>query len=448
MASSSIWAILASSIRQPTAIAAYASVGMHAMLGVALPSLPFFADVPLLSGEISPQGNQVGVVELSPQDFSRLPLAVTMPSSVNAGLSDIPVRSPQYPIPDLSQLPNAQLRGNLPSRPLPGPQQTPQPPRSTASIPYQYPIQPAPNNPVAGNRPNALPPRPSKTIVRPPSRLSPTPNPGNTPNPNRPQSPFDIANAGEDFRLREYENPGDQLPRPRQSGIAAVFNQPNRSRPEKTAEGSGVAAAPTPPDADPAEGAIAAQPGSPDNSVLRDIETRRNSLRRNPIDTTDAEAEENNAQWLASVTAQPRALTITGTYPEDACLRRLSGTSVYGVEVQPGGGVGNVNLIRSAGHQIFNDQARSQVTSMGFPSVNRPTPFKVTVSFTYDRNQCPSLAVPAQPEPSPSPDKPEAEAAVDSNPSPNPEASPDPDTPPDPDANATREPDPDAAPAE
>ncbi|WP_072620560.1 energy transducer TonB [Spirulina major] len=436
----SIWAILASSIRQPTAIAAYASVGMHAMLGVALPSLPFFADGPLLSGDVGSPRNQVGMVELSAQDFSRLPLAVTMPASVSAGLPDIAVRSPQYPIPDLNQLPNSPLRSNPSSRPLPGPQQSPQNPGSAATIPYQYPIQPAPNNSGAGDRPNALPPRPSKTILQPPSRLSSAPNPGNParPNSNRPQSPFDIANAGDDFRLQEYENPGDLLPRPRQSGIAAVFNQPNRSRPEKTAEGSGAATAPTPPAADPAdpsEGAIAAQPSTPENPVLRDIEARRDSLSRNPINTTDAEADENNARWLASVTAQPRALTVAGIYPDDACLRRLSGTSIYGVEVQPGGTVTNVELIRSAGHQIFNAQARSQVTSLSFPEVNRPTPFKITVPFTYDRDQCPTLAVPARPEPSPTPAEtpaaeetpPETEAAVDSDSSPDPAASPDPD---------------------
>lgn len=441
----SIWAILASSIRQPTAIAAYASVGMHAMLGVALPSLPFFADGPLLSGEGGAPRNQVGMVELSAQDFSRLPLAVTMPTSANAGLPDLAVRSPQYPIPDLNQLPNSPIRSNPSSRPLPGPQQSPQNPRSTAAIPYQYPIQPIPNNSGGGDRPRPLPERPSKTIVRPPSRLSPTPDPNNTARPNPPQSPFDIANAGEDFRLREYENPGDQLPQPRQLGIAAIFNQPNRSRPEKTAEGSGVATPPAEPGTETNPSEIAAQPSTPENPVLRDIQARRDNLRSNPIDTTDAEAEENNAQWLASVTARPRALEIPGQYPEDACLRRLSGTSIYGVEVQPDGTVTNVELIRSAGHQIFNDQARSQVTSLGFPSVNRPTPFKITVPFTYDRNQCPGLAVPAQPEPSPSPD-----ADVNPDPRPDPEARPNSAANPDPETDANREPDasPDADPVE
>ncbi|MEA5421566.1 TonB family protein, partial [Spirulina sp. CCNP1310] len=213
---------------------------------------------------------------------------------------------------------------------------------------------------------------------------------------------FEVADENPNFQLQEFENPAELLPRPRGAEQLARQNPPN---PDQAA----IIVPPPSPEKAPEEGSTAspseAIAARREETVLSEIEQRRENLRSNPIDTTAAEAEENNARWLAAAVVEPRALTVAGNYPEDACLRRLSGTTVYGVEVRPDGSRGEPQLLQSAGHKIFNDQARSQLGSVSFPAVNRPTPFRVTVPFTYNPETCPGLAVPT-PEPTPTPPRP------------------------------------------
>jgi len=395
MASFSIWAVLAQGLRQPTAIAAYASVGMHAMLGVALPSIPWFANASLLGDGSATPRNQVNLIELSAADLNRLPLAVTMPQASNFGelpMNAIPGQPPNIAnLPDPMPLntPNRPNRPNLP--PLDNQAQTPRgatPPAQ--NLPYNYRVTPPPPPRTNNTRPPQTPPRPT-------SRLIPTnpPNPNRTPPQDRRIPQFEVAEGNPNFQLREFDNPAELLPRPRGAEQLARQNPPN---PDQAAI---VIPRPDPEKA-PEEGSTASNPVAArrEETVLSEIEQRRENLRSNPMNTTEAEAEENNARWLAAAVVEPRALTVTGTYPEDACLRRLSGTTVYGVEVQPDGSVGEPQLLQSAGHKIFNDQARSQLNAVNFPTVNRPTPFRVTIPFTYNPETCPGLAVPeATPEP-------------------------------------------------
>ncbi|TVQ51544.1 MAG: hypothetical protein EA366_15325, partial [Spirulina sp. DLM2.Bin59] len=214
------------------------------------------------------------------------------------------------------------------------------------------------------------------------------------------QSPipqFEVADENPDFQLREFDNPADLLPRPSGSEPLARRPLPNPEQAAILVPG---------PEKAPEEGSRSTDSDTlaarREEGLLSDIEARRENLRSNPINTTEAEAEENNARWLAAAVVEPRALTVVGNYPQDACLRKLSGTTIYGVEVRPDGTKGEPQLLQSAGHKIFNDQARSQLSSIGFPTVNRPTPFRVAVTFNYNPETCPGLAVPeATPEPSP-----------------------------------------------
>lgn len=406
MASSSIWTVLAQGLRQPTAIAAYASVGMHAMLGVALPTIPWFADVPLLGDTSTTPRNQVNLIELSAADFNRLPLAVTMPQSPLGDLPELPMDTMPGAMPNIANLPTP-TPSNTPNRPNFPPlgnqvqrgatQRGATPPAQDPL--YSYGITPTPQTRNNTNRaiPPNTPPRPTDR------RIS-----GNSPNQNQPTPQdrriphFEVADENPNFQLQEFDNPADLLRRPSGADQLARRNPPN---PEQAA-----ILVPSPgPEKAPGEGSTATESETlaarREESVLSDIEQRRENLRSNPINTTEAEAEENNARWLAAAVVEPRALTVAGNYPQDACLRRLSGTTVYGVEVRPDGGKGEPQLLQSAGHKIFNDQARSQLTAISFPAVNRPTPFRVTVTFNYNPETCPALAVPeATPEPNPTPE--------------------------------------------
>jgi TonB family protein len=67
-----------------------------------------------------------------------------------------------------------------------------------------------------------------------------------------------------------------------------------------------------------------------------------------------------------------KELSLTGTYPKAACLKQLKGTAIYNVLVDGNGKSTNLDLIRSAGYPIFNDQARQQINSHSFEKAGEP----------------------------------------------------------------------------
>lgn len=131
--------------------------------------------------------------------------------------------------------------------------------------------------------------------------------------------------------------------------------------------------------------------------LVADIRLLGNSLQKNETDTTEQEARKNYNNWLKSIKAEKaQNLKIAGTYPKDACIRKLEGTTEYGVVVNPEGKVSNLELIRSAGYPVFNQQALQNITNRSFENkTGKPQPHRVEVNFQYDRKICPSLSLPA-----------------------------------------------------
>ncbi len=127
---------------------------------------------------------------------------------------------------------------------------------------------------------------------------------------------------------------------------------------------------------------------------IRDISA---SLKKQKIATTDEEARKNYLTWLTKVkTTEPEAIEIEGIYPRDACIRRLEGTSVYGVIVDINNAVVALELIKSANYPIFNQQASKDITNRDFGNdTAQPKPYRVNVNYQYNAEICPSLTLPS-----------------------------------------------------
>ena len=129
----------------------------------------------------------------------------------------------------------------------------------------------------------------------------------------------------------------------------------------------------------------------------RRMSNLRQSLKKNEIGTTDEDARKNYIAWLAKVKEiEPKSIEVKGTYPRTACIRRLKGTSVYGVVVDATGKVVALDLIKGAKYPIFNQQAKEEIkNSILDNDTERPKPYRITVNYEYDAEICPSLTLPS-----------------------------------------------------
>ena len=156
--------------------------------------------------------------------------------------------------------------------------------------------------------------------------------------------------------------------------------------------------------------------------------------------TTDEDARKNYIIWLAKVRdVEPEQIEITGAYPRDACIRRLKGSSVFGVVVNAKGEVVALDLIKGSEYPIFNRAANQELGDRTFNNdIEKPKPYQVKVNYEYDSEICPSLTLPSirraeeqqapEPEPesvpTPAPAQPEPEPAPEPQPEPQPEEKP------------------------
>jgi outer membrane biosynthesis protein TonB len=110
---------------------------------------------------------------------------------------------------------------------------------------------------------------------------------------------------------------------------------------------------------------------------------RQLSLSRNEENTTDKEANTNYLAWIEKAqNTKPNRMTIVGTYPQDACLRRLQGVVIYGATISQGK-ANNLNLIQSSGYSIFNQQAATDIQNRTFfKNLDGAT----QISVTFDNN--------------------------------------------------------------
>ncbi|MGK7872754.1 MAG: TonB family protein [Xenococcaceae cyanobacterium] len=355
---------LTAKLLQPTSIAIFASIGIHTLLGVSLPNLPLFSQ-----GEKSTRGHTVRLIELNPVEQTRLPdfsqSLPNIPQFPNTPLIDTPLLnrspfntallSPTQPLPQPSSPPLTNRNNsftppifrNLPPPPLPSPVSLPSPPPTRVNSP---PLRR--NSPIARPRPSfspLSPPISPRELINPPKfRYSRTPEWIHPP-------------------LPQQEIPANSRKRPTPNPITS----------------------PTAPDT-----VAHRQP-----NLLPETFQRLESLQEEKTNTTDNEANRNYLGWLGEdrIEEKPEERSIIGTYPKDACQRRLEGTTVYGVWVNAQGQVTNSKLIKSAGYAIFNQQALHDINSSSFDNqTSKRKPYLVKINFEYDAEICPSVTIPPQ----------------------------------------------------
>ncbi len=237
-------------------------------------------------------------------------------------------------------------------------------------------VPPFPNTPIFNPiKALPLPPFPNfKTFPLPPIRVTLPPPP-----------PFAARNSP-----TESEKPINRLPTfPPLSSPLPPRELINSQREEIAANSDTESNSPPTP---PTTADIVAQR---QQKLVARIRQRRESLQADKTNTTNEEATKNYVNWLVAMKAdKPKELNITGTYPKDACLRKLQGTTAYGVLVDAEGKVTNLQLVKSAGYPILNQQAQKDIESHSFENqTDQPKPYFVNVNFEYDAEICPSLAV-------------------------------------------------------
>jgi TonB family protein len=131
------------------------------------------------------------------------------------------------------------------------------------------------------------------------------------------------------------------------------------------------------------------------NSLPQNYQSLASKLEKNTENTTDEEARKNYVSWAAEVkNVQPKEINLTGIYPKDACVRKLEGTTTYGVTVNPQGSVINTQLIKSSGYNLFNNQALTQIKNYKFANNSDVSqPYHVYVNFNYSNQVCPSVSI-------------------------------------------------------
>ncbi|MGF1541449.1 MAG: energy transducer TonB [Pleurocapsa sp.] len=327
----------------PTLLTLLVSVVLHLLVyKFGFPSLKFNID----SGK-----REVSIVELTPSQQSRLPNF-----------------SPQL---DRPEVPNLPLDTPAPPFALP---------RSLTPGIGDFPNLPPVNIPPPPNfNIPPLTPPPITNIQLPPiGDLSSLPLPP-------PLESFDV-----EIKPSEPETPAKppETPPPPESEEPKApppvqeSKEPESEKPQVTAK----------PQLSPQE--IAAQR---QQNLQQEIRSISSSLQKRESGTTDEDARKNYISWLSEVKEiKPEAIQINGTYPRDACIRRLEGTSVYGVVVDSTGKVVALDLIKGDKYPIFNQQASKDISSQIFNNnTEKPKPYKVTVDYKYDSEICPSLTLPS-----------------------------------------------------
>lgn len=351
-----------SKLIRPTQIAIVISLGIHVLLlKYGFPQFAIEEDKKITIKETVP------TIELTPQEQSRLPNL-----------------SPQLNIPELNKTPlgeniapfalspsipqNPNLFSDLPSVPLP-------PPPSSLAVPnvplVQIPLPPLQSLPPIAPPLPSLPPLPNTDIKLPPiGDTSSLPLP-----PPVPSAPVDST--------EKPASPPTAKPSPQPA-------PPEAKKPEETKP-------PTPsaePKPKPSPTQIAAQR---QQKLTQEVRELSSSLKKNTTETTNEEARKNYVAWLSVIQeVKPEELTFTGTYPRDACIRRLEGTSVYGALVNPQGKVTDLELIKGAKYPIFNQQASKNISARALANnTGNIKPYRITVNFKYDPEICPSLTLPS-----------------------------------------------------
>lgn len=332
----------------PSAVSALASLGLHGILFLALPFLPYAA-MKATEPEIQ---RSVDMVELTPDEQKRLPEFTTLapielppiqnpPKTDNSGLFSLntppkPPSSSSSPFSDSLLAPPPTLPIFIP--PLPPPSQIP-------SFTIQIP----------------------KTPTRPPSQSSPTPEATKTPDPNPSASPPETAPS------------------------VAVESGPVSPQPDAAAE------QPSP--------TVRTQ-----EQIRQDLVARQQELRElytyNPSGTSEGDANVAFTDWFykqlgkdGSAFDKLEQEEVTLDYPRQACPLKQSRRAVVGVVVDAENKiVGEPKVLQSSGYRLFNEEALKAVQSYEFKnSTGEEQTYLLGVKFEYSEDVCPPGLAPIAP---------------------------------------------------
>ncbi len=396
MSPQSFFQNISTTLRKPVYLAAFASVGVHAVIGATLSSLPVASSLQgVVAWEDEPQ--DVGLVELTPAEISRLP---------NLAPPPLP------PLPELKPLPN--ISKLLPTRPQVSTSAFLPPPPSPSLLRLFQP----------GLRP-VLPPRPTNIprLPLPPRRTATRSNRITTPPPNG------LEQSLEEWTRRRALFPNNPILNP-ETANPETDNLDDITKTPKVP----VDAKPTPPETRSPEQIAAARIKQGENRIA----ALRQQYRKDDANTSAAEANVNAGQFIAQVGTQvkPESVTITGNYPKTACPLKIQNTvsTTYGILVNPNGSVvgSSFKLLRSSGYPIFNNQAASVIRGRSFAnSLGQPKPYYISVNFTPNSSICPSSRPAPVTTPVIAPEvkpKPQLETPEAVTPQPQPQVTPQPET--------------------
>lgn len=472
-------------LRQPTLVATVGSLGIHALVAIALPSLS-------ASSKTAQQDEkgQVQVVELTPAEMSRLPQLATQPlppaAIQNQPLSDLPSPPlPPPPPPDSSlstvPVPPTKTSESSPriSLRLPAddsvretkPNRVREESRTETSSRYQVygdrvfkgrrfaftpPKTTSDRQPQGFNNSNPREPRPSRRVAA----SSNPPAESKTRVYNKPifkerlYSPLERQPTQSD-RLNEQVDNNPRQPLRRYGkipgGVEPDTNLPPTIEPSPTE----MAAAPEPKASDkptPAPSPIeiatpepkasdkptpppsptetpTSQQRSPEKIALQtlddqrmarlraDIEQQREALKRKDANTIYNETQRNIGASLAKVANEQdketqqsfvdlldkarngkgETITIIGSYPRDACLKKLDGTAKVSTIADANGKVIDEPMMIASDYKIFESEALSAVKKHTFDKTGKKKPYLVEVKFEYKKEICPQLSLPEAP---------------------------------------------------
>ena len=126
------------------------------------------------------------------------------------------------------------------------------------------------------------------------------------------------------------------------------------------------------------------------------------SLQKQDVGNSDEDARKNYVSWISRIKEiEPEAIVLAGVYPKDACIRKLEGTSVYGVVVDSEHQIVSSELLKGASYPIFNQQAIKDIAAYDFSNETKNLetqdhkPYQVTVDYKYNAEICPSLTLPS-----------------------------------------------------
>ena len=367
-----------------------ASVGIHVILGLTLPSY-----VPVFSNEAPLTRRTVQMLELSEADLSRLP-DLSVPTVPPYIYQQTPLQSPFPPLPPLpsqDSLDSLPLDGNIS---VASPSQSFKIPSSSSSTPKRTRTR------ISRNQPSTPFPPMRRNLGIPvfPSQLPPPPPPG-TMNPEsrsiqtEPMPSIDrlAAQLRDDRNSSVLTNPRSQPPEPHREKKDIALNQ----------------------ETDPAANEDDPTPNPEETASESDQSVAEKPNSEPQSDSTGAEGNKVEPPPL-------KRRTLIASYPKAACQKRANGNAQYSVVVGTDGKPTNLQVIQRAGDPILEQKAQDTIQAHRFLNrTEQPQEYQVSVEFSGQDKVCPKPTPPEAsdqtPEgsnsPTPQPENPEA--AEDSN---------------------------------